>query len=265
MKKSNKLTIFYILSSTFLLVLLLGGGIYGVYLSVGLSFVRSGVTNVADSVNASNVAFGGSINVQSSMISVIILSIVLIVLAIFDIISLIRQVVFFKQFKMIKQSTLEKSVEKKVKSKGAVVFFAILIDILSFIAGIVGIFINARYMYAGGVSWILYLIDGFVSLFALLSFILLIIKLKKTKKLQQENKTIQEVGVEVKEKSFKVKDEFSFAKFDIDDLEYKLLKLKNLKNSKIISSEEYDLIRDRLFDIKTKNETNITEDKIKKN
>ena len=99
MKKSNKISIIYILSSMLLLGTMIFGGIYGVYISVGLNFVRSSVSNVTSggaAGGASNVAFGGTVNFESSMTGIIILSIILIILSIFDIISLIRKIVLFK-------------------------------------------------------------------------------------------------------------------------------------------------------------------------
>ena len=92
MKKSNKTTIFYIISSLLLFTSLIGGGIYGVYISMGLSFVRNGISNISGDNIARNVSFGGSVNFSYSMIGVIILSILLIVISIFDFILLIKQV-----------------------------------------------------------------------------------------------------------------------------------------------------------------------------
>ena len=88
MKKSNKISVFYFLSSVLLLLFLVFGGVYGIYVSVGLNFIKGNALNVADRVGtASNVSFGGSVNFESSMIGVIILSITLVVLAVFDIIT----------------------------------------------------------------------------------------------------------------------------------------------------------------------------------
>ena len=80
MKKSNKLTVFYVISSVSLFLVLLLGGIYGVYVSVGLNFVRSNsVPNeIAGGNNGlANVSFGGSVNYSPSMVGVIFLSIIL--------------------------------------------------------------------------------------------------------------------------------------------------------------------------------------------
>ena len=85
MKKSNKISVIYVCCSLLLLGALLFGGVYGIYVSVGLSFMRSSVSNVTEGVQnmgVNNVSYGGSVNFSSSMVGVIILSIVLIVLAI---------------------------------------------------------------------------------------------------------------------------------------------------------------------------------------
>ena len=77
-------------------MVLAAGGVYGIYVSVGLNFVRSSLSNVTggSGVGASNVSFGGTVNFESSMLGVIVLSIVLIILAIIDLISLIKQIIF---------------------------------------------------------------------------------------------------------------------------------------------------------------------------
>ena len=99
MKKSNKLTIFYVLSSVTLFLVLLVGGIYGVYVSVGLNFVRGTVTDEVAGGGVSNVSFGGNVNYAPSMAGVIFLSIILVIISVFDFITLLKQIVFFKQFK----------------------------------------------------------------------------------------------------------------------------------------------------------------------
>lgn len=244
MKKSNKITILYIISSILLFVTLVGGGVYGVYLSVGFNFVRSrinGISNVG--ANASNVSFGGNANFSTSMTGVIVLSVVLIVLAVFDFVSLIRQIVFFKQFKAVRESSVEKSVERKVKSKGIVIFFAFLIDFISIGVGVAGFFLNAKTFVGNGSVWILYLIDGLVALFALMSFVLLIIKLKKIKTENQNNRNLS------KKKDSDLNKKDVCLKLDIDKIEYDLLKLKHLKSSKVISSEEFEILRKKLFNI----------------
>ena len=142
MNKSNKLSLFYVLSSVLLFFALIGGGIYGIYISVGLSFVSNSVPESIDAGGISNVSFGGSVNYTPSMTGVIFLSIALIVISIFDFITLIKQIVFFKQYKLISNSTLEKKIEQKTKSKSSVIFWTILIDLISFTAGIAGLFVN---------------------------------------------------------------------------------------------------------------------------
>ena len=244
MKKSNKVSIFYVFSSLALLLVLIGGGVYGIYISVGLSFVNNSMQNVVGlpAGAASNVSIGGTINFEYSMVGIIILSIVLIVLAIFDVVSLIRQIVLFKQFKAINNSAFEKQIEHKVKSKGAVVFFAILIDLLSVAVGVVGIFINSRSFVGTNLAWLFYLIDALIILFAIVSMILLIMKLRSAKKNSNDFENKKNNYVEYKNSDIQNKKDY-----DIDKIEYKLLKLKHLKNSKIISSEEYKSIRDELL------------------
>lgn len=248
MKKSNKVSIFYALSSLSLLLVLIVGGIYGIYVSVGLNFARQNMANVAGNPagGATNVSFGGTVNFETSMVGVIILSMALIVLAIFDLVSLIRQIVLFKQFKMIRESSIEKTVEKKVKSKGVVIFFAILIDLISIALGVVGLFINGKSFIGNNLAWLFYLIDAFIILFALASMILLIIKLKKHKNIMAEKKA---VSLESKQKQDRQDDskKYKVTNYDVDEFEYKLLKLKHLKTSKIISSEEYKSLRDKLL------------------
>ena len=80
------------------------------------------------------------------------------------------------------------------------------------------------------------IIDIFIVVFSIMSFVLLIMKLKKTKKQNEENKEV-----------FCQKNNQTKNIFDIDKIEYNLLKLKYLKTSKMITSEEYDSLRKKLF------------------
>ena len=248
MKKSNKVSIFYVLSSISLLLVLMLGGIYGIYVSVGLSFASQNISNMTGvpAGNATNVSFGGTVNFEYSMVGVIILSIALIILAIFDIVSLIRQIVLFKQFKVIRESSFEKQIEKKVKSKGSVVFFAILIDLVSIALGIVGIFINGRSFVGNNYAWLFYVIDAVIIIFALVSMVLLIIKLKKHKKIMEEKREVYFDAKKKQEENDKSK-KYKVSNYDVDEFEYKLLKLKHLKNSKVISNDEYKSLRDKLI------------------
>jgi len=249
MKKSNKVSIFYILSSVTLLLVLVVGGCYGIYLSVGLSFVRNGVSNITNN-GAMNVSFGGSINFSYSMVGVILLSIALIVLAVLDFVSLIKQIILFKQFKVFNNLDTEKTIEKKATKKTKVLFFAFLIDTLSFIVGIAGVFLNMKTFPSGSTSWPLNLIDILVSLLSLASIVLLIIKLRTIKKDReisentskektQNYNNISENTVNYNEKLIDF--------MDIDEIEYKLLKLRQLKNSKVISQNEYEVLRNSVI------------------
>lgn len=242
MKKSNKTTIFYILSSVFLFVCLLGGGIYGVYLSIGLSFVRNGISNMTGENVARNVSFGGSVNFSYSMIGVIILSIFLIIISIFDFILLIKQITFFKQFKVIRESKIEQKIEKKIKNKTSIIIFTFIVDIIAFLIGIIGIIINSRTFPQGGSNFMLNLIDGLVSLFSLISIILLIAKLKNKKSQNNLNNIKNSTNNINYSLDYNLSDSNS-DNFDIDKIEYKLLKLKQLKSSKIINSDEYEKMR----------------------
>lgn len=250
MKKSNKVTIFYVLSSMLLFSVLVFGGCYGIYLSVGLKFVRNSVSNIADGVNtgAQNVSFGGSVDFKKSMVGVIILSIALIVIAVLDLISIIKQVVLFKQFKLVRESKIEQKIEKKVKSKGGVIFFAIVIDLLSLGAGIAGIFINSNCFTSGNFVWIMYAIDAVVSVLSVISIVLLVLKLKQVKKQNRESDIDTSTQVFPQKLSALTKDDFKIdTADDINELEDKLLKLRYLKASKLISPEEYQSIRERFF------------------
>ena len=256
MKKSNKVSAFYVISSLCLLLVLAAGGIYGIYVSVGVNFARSTMSNVTGNAaeGISNYSYGGTVNFQSSMVGIIILSIVLVVLAVLDIISLAKQVVLFKQFKMVRESKIEQKIEKKVKSKGAVIFFAVLIDILSLVVGISGIFINSKAFVANDISWVLYLIDGLVSLFALVSLVLLIIKLKRLKNHNEGKSENQEddVATEDDKEPESEKSWFNIStseNLDVDGMEIKLLKLKHLKSCKLINLEEYESLRKKILNI----------------
>ena len=299
-KKSNKITLIYVVSSIVLLLLLIGGGIYGIYLSVGLSFVRNGVSNIADG-SAMNVSYGGAVNISNSMIGVTILSVALIVISILDIVSLVKQIVLFKQFKTIRESNIEKSIEKKVKSKTKVIVFAVFIDIISFACGVIGILVNMRCFPAGSMCWGLYLIDGLVAILSVASIVLLILKYKKVKKINEsktdsddlfyidDNKN-EDSNVSDNKKSLESQDskieininstpkneqidrldsnenldnddedieneledekdeDLSESKeetldFNIDEMEYKLLKLRQLKTTRMITEKEYDYLR----------------------
>ena len=141
MKKSKKLTIIYVVASVLLFATLFFGGGYGIYLSVGINFMRATVGNMNEitdgseyydgNIMPSNISYGGSVNFQASMIGVIILSVILIVLSISYLISLFKQLIFFKQFKAVKNSKITKKVEQKTPSKGAVIFWTFFIDIIS--------------------------------------------------------------------------------------------------------------------------------------
>ena len=89
----------------------------------------------------------------------------------------------------------------------------------------------------------MYLIDGLVALFALMSFVLLIVKLKRVKTENKNNLCLS------KKKDFDLKKMDACFKFDIDKIEYDLLKLKHLKSSKVISNEEFEILRKKLFNI----------------
>ena len=252
MKKSNKLTIFYVLSSVTLFLVLLFGGIYGVYVSVGLNFVRGTVTEGVAGGGVSNVSFGGNVNYAPSMAGVIFLSIILVIISVFDFITLLKQIVFFKQFKAVQKSNLTKKVEQKTPSKGGVIFWTFFIDIMSFIAGIVGLFINGRCFVNGNeMSWLFYLIDGLVSILSLISIILLIAKLKNKAIAKSEHKINRVEGSSVKrsgEAPSRTKKKVD-AK-EINQIEYNLMKLDSMKKNKIVTDEEYKKLRKKIFDFK---------------
>lgn len=253
MKKSGKLTVVYILTSIGLFLVLLGGGVYGIYVSVGLSFVRSSVPEFSElGGGAANVSFGGTANYSPSMTGIIILSAILVGLAIFDFINLIKQIVFFKQFKVVKNSKLEKKVESKVRSKGSVIFWTFLIDILSLAAGIAGLFINGRSFFEeGNYSWIFYAVDIAVSVLSLVSIILLIAKLKARK---QEGKPYANKKTAVKHTSqngeTRKPEQRSVEPKEINQMEYNLIKLEALKRGKLITKDEYEKLRKKVLKFK---------------
>ncbi len=257
MKTSNKISFFYIATSLTLLLVLIFGGVYGIYVSVGLSFIRQSAESVAGVNNAaSNVSFGGTVNFDYSMVGIIILSIALIIVAIFDLISLIRQIVLFKQFKMIKNSSIEKGVEKKVKSKGVVIFLAVLVDLISITLGIIGICLNGRSFAGHKYAWLFYIIDISIIILSIMSIVFLVMKLRGLKtNNKEENKKVVIKTENDDNKEFKPK--LYKNKYDIDEFEYKLLKLKNLKNSKVLTKDEYEKIRNNIMKdsklLKTKN------------
>ena len=109
----------------------------------------------------------------------------------------------------------------------------------------VGFFINMRSLSGNNFAWVLYLIDGLVSVFAIVSFVLLLVKLKRIKKNNLTDELNEDEVVDC-EQRIAVIDQVS-KKIDIDKLEYDLLKLKHLKSSKIISALEFDELRNRLI------------------
>lgn len=262
MKKSNKISVFYFLSSIALLSFLVFGGVYGIYVSVGLNFVKGNTVNALDNVGkASSVSFGGSVNFESSMSGVIILSIALVILAVFDIVVLFKQIVFFKQFKAVKESTIEQIIERKIKSKKSVIVFAFVIDILSFIAGFLGIFLNVRTFIGMNNIWLLYIVDGFVIIFSLISFVLLIMKLKGIKK-NKQIVSFQENGNKIKTNEIFLNKDNSkqyIYDVDIDKIEYSLLKLRYLKSSKMIADKEFEMLRAKILNLN--NEENLSKEK----
>ena len=249
MEKSNKVSLFYVLSSLSLFFILIFGGMYGIYISVGMSFMKQSVANVEGIPGAaSNVSIGGTVNFEYSMVGVIFLSIALVVLSIFDLVSLIRQIVLFKQFKAVRESAIEKGIEKKVKSKKSVIAFAIIVDIVSVILGVVGILINSRSFAGNNYAWLFYMIDILIIILALASIVFLIVKLRYFKKsiseIQNERTKREKTQKDSQEKISKT---IKVSDYDIDDFEYKLLKLKSMKNSKVITPEEYKNLRSKLL------------------
>ena len=262
MKKSNKLTVFYVLSSVSLFLVLLLGGIYGVYVSVGLNFVRSNSVpnDMAGGNNGlANVSFGGSVNYSPSMVGVIFLSIILIVIAVFDFITLIKQVIFFKQFKAVNDSKITKKIESKIPSKGSVIFWTFVVDILSLIAGIAGLFINNRsFAYGNEMSWLFYLVDGLVSVLSLVSIILLIAKLKnKATEKTAFKKATHKNGVSSSENKPKKKKKVDSN--EIAQMEYNLMKLESMKKGKIVTDFEYKKLRKQILSFeKQKNNLDVS-------
>ena len=235
MKKSNKITFFYISSILLLFLSLLGGGIYGLYISIGLSYMRTSVSNITDTTGGLSEVGYNNFSTGASMTGVIVLSAILILLSIVDFICLIRQIVFFKQFKVVRESGIEKQIEKKVKSKKSVIAFAIIIDLLSFTAGIFGFIFNSRSLVNGNLIWVLYVIDALVSIFAVMSFVFLIVKLRHVKKLHSENFI-----------SSRQKDNdktMDYSNININQLENDLIKLKHLRSSKMITKDEFEDMR----------------------
>lgn len=253
MKKSNKVTAFYVLSSILLFAALIFGGVYGIYVSSGVNFMGSTMNNIPNTGNAaSNVNMEGSLGVRPSMSGIVILSIILIIISVLDFVSLIKQIIFFKQFKLVRESSIEAKIEKKVKSKGSVVFFTILIDLISLGAGIAGLFLNTRSFVRNGILWVLYLIDGIIVLFSLLSFILLIIKLKQNKNLSNENKNAEHQNIAQKNSETQkgVQKFNQNNKIDLENIEYNLLKLKTMRSSKMITQDEFNELRKQILPTK---------------
>ena len=254
MKKTNKTSFIYIISSVSLLLLLIFGGCYGIYVSVGMDFIRRGVSTIADT-GATNVSFGGMVNFETSMFGVIILSVILVVLAVLDFVSLIKQISFFKQFSIVKNSTIAQTIEKKNKRKGKTIFFAFFIDILSLIAGVLGIFINMRTFPNGNMVWIIYVVDGLIALLSVISIIFLIIKIKQVKKIEKEimnnissgNNKVSDNDIKENNDEEKEKVKEYLEDFNLNKIEYKLLKLKQLKSSKIINNDEYEFLRKNII------------------
>lgn len=247
MKKSNKLSIFYVLTVLALFFTLIGGGVYGIYISVGLNFAKSSVPNIAGSGEINNVALQSTVNYTPSMTGIIILSIILIILAIFDFVIMIKQVVFFKQFKIVKDSKLERKIETKTKSKNSVIFWTFFFDIISFITGIVGLFINNR-SFAGrsNYSWVFYAVDILVSIFSLFSIILLISKLKNRNNTSRKDAKMPSTRAN-KIDNLEQRESLSMDAKDINQMEYNLIKLEAMKRSKLVSEDEYKKIRRKIL------------------
>lgn len=254
MKKSNKISLFYVITSLTLLLILVFGGVYGIYVSVGLSFIRKSaesVTGMGGMGSASNVSFGGTVNFEYSMVGIIVLSIALIILSIFDLVSLIRQIVLFKQFKIVRTSKLEQNVEQKIKSKSSVIFFAVLVDLVSVVLGVIGIFLNGKSFAGNNYAWIFYVIDVLIIILSIMSIVFLIMKIRafkgntiNLKQKEPDNKNLRANNISnASHQENEIKGSVEKKSYDIDDFEYKLLKLKNLKNSKIITKDEYENIR----------------------
>lgn len=255
MKRSNKITAFYVLCSVSLFLILLVGGGYGIYVSVGMNFLNNMMSNVANVAegDVQNVATVDETNVNASFSGIIILSAILIIISVFYMISLIKQLVFFKQFKIIRESGLEHLIEDKVKSKSAVIFFACLINVLSLLAGIAGIFVNISSLAGAAMSWVLYIVDGLVAVLSVMSLVLLTKKVKgdkpdknvKNKKNSKDDfDNYQKIETNKKLDDTEI---FLASESDnVDNIEYVLLKLKNMKECKVISNDEYDYLREKM-------------------
>ena len=257
MKKSNRLSVFYILASLMLFLVLVAGGVYGIYVAVGMNYMGTALPGISETTGTvSNVAFGGVNGMIPNMSGIVFLSIVLIVISILDLISLIKQIIFFKQFKVVRESSLEEKIEKKIKSKGSVVFFTILVDLISFIAGVVGLFLNTKSLARNGVMWILYVVDGMIVILSLLSFILLIAKLKQHKQLFDNSKNSKKETNSQKSQNKAVEYNENKNNLNVNDIEYKLLKLKLMKLSKLINDDEFKQLRQKILQTKqTKRKT----------
>jgi uncharacterized membrane protein len=185
------------------------------------------------------------------MTGIIFLSIILVVLAIVDFVLLIKQIIFFKQYKFIRTSAIEQKIEQKTKSKSKVIFWTFFFDIVCIAIGIVGLFINGR-SFAGksNFSWVFYAVDIAVSIFALVSMILLIIKLKNKRKEYGKNKEHKD-GVENKKRAT---NKPRLDPKEINQIEYNLIKLEAMKKGKLLSTEEYNKLRKKIINLKVKEE-----------
>lgn len=262
-KKSKKISIFYIISSLSLLALLVFAGVYGLYISVGLSFMRSNVSNLAEGGGVRTVSYGIMSNYESSMTGVIILSIAIIVLSIFDIVSLFKQIHLFKQFNVVQKFESKFGSDKKIR-KTPIIAFAVIVDLLSIGLGIAGIFVNSSAFSSTNMTWVIYLIDALVSLFGAICLVLLIAKVVTVKKNGQRfaNKISGETADrDTSDESEQMSKHASGGNFelnagggfgiDVDKIGYNLLKLKNLKSMKMISDEEFNLIRKKLLNFES--------------
>lgn len=251
MKKSNKISVCYIICSLSLLLALIFCGGYGIYISVGLSFMRSTVSNVSGNTGGvRTVSYGSVASFESSMTGVIILSVAILVLAVFDIISLIKQVSLFKQFK-IAQTLEEKIGGKKKFKRGLVIGFAVIVDLLSIALGIIGIFVNLKSFESTNITWVLYAVDALISLLALVSLVLLLVKISLKKRQANAGegaKVNDKANIETKARP-KKENGPAVNNFDIDEVEYILIKLKNLKTMKMITPYEYYKMRSKFLNI----------------
>lgn len=229
MKKSKKITIFYAISSLALFLILAGGGAYGLYLSVGVNYINStGFSSVLPRTYARNQNITNTITgsgVGGLGIGTIILSCVLILLALLDVFALIKQIIYFK--KINSSNGLGRN-----KIKATPIIFAFVIDVLSLVVSVWGIVLGFQGYAGNGFSWIFYLINGLIGLFAVISMVLLVMKLKQ-KSTKAENQFCELLGDK---------------EFSIDRLEYELIKLKHLKSSKIISADECEMLRSAIIE-----------------